>query len=115
VPAVPVAINGTGWLGFGRPIRVRVGPAITTDGLDRRRDAALVTQRIHDALAALVADWPDRPPPGPFWRRLTETFNDWPEGQRPDLPTEESQSNVRSVSARRAGPGPSGILGRPIV
>jgi outer membrane receptor protein involved in Fe transport len=55
-----VRLNLAGYfVGFGRTIRVRVGPAIVTDGLDRRRDAALVTQRLHDGLAALVADWPD--------------------------------------------------------
>jgi hypothetical protein len=39
-----------------------------------------------EALRRLVADYPDPPPPGPVGRWLTELFNDWPEGRRPDLP-----------------------------
>ncbi len=31
VPLVPVAINGTSWLAFGRRIRVRIGEPIPTD------------------------------------------------------------------------------------
>ena len=37
VPVVPVAINGTSWLGFGRRVRVRVGEPLPIAGLDRRR------------------------------------------------------------------------------
>jgi 1-acyl-sn-glycerol-3-phosphate acyltransferase len=89
VPVVPVAINGTSWLAFGRMIRVRIGEPVPTVGLDRRRDVAAVTAEVRRRLADLVADYPDPPPPGPFWRRLTEMFNEWPEGARPDLPAAE--------------------------
>jgi 1-acyl-sn-glycerol-3-phosphate acyltransferase len=88
VPVVPVAINGTGWLGFGRRIRVRVGEPVPTAGLDRRRAAAGVTAEVRRRLADLVADAPETPPPGRLWQRITEVFNDWPEGARPTSPQE---------------------------
>lgn len=89
VPVLPVAINGTSWLGFGRRVRVRVGEPVPTVGMDRRRDAARVTAEVRERLAALVADFPEQPPPGRFWRRVTEIFNDWPEGSRPDPPVQK--------------------------
>jgi 1-acyl-sn-glycerol-3-phosphate acyltransferase len=89
VPIVPVAINGTSWLGFGRRVRVRIGQPVPTAGLDRRRDTARVTAQVRERLADLVADVPELPPPGAFWRRVTEIFNDWPEGARPTAPTDE--------------------------
>ncbi len=89
VPVVPVAINGTSWLGFGRRIRVRIGEPVPTAGLDRRRDVALVTGEVRRRIAALVADYPEQPVPGPLWRRITELFNDWPEGARPEVPGRE--------------------------
>ena len=89
VPVVPVAINGTSWLGFGRRIRVRIGEPVATAGLDRRRDVTAVTAEVRRRLAALVADFPDQPLPGPRWRWITELFNDWPEGSRPPLPGDE--------------------------
>ena len=88
VPIVPVAVNGTSWLGFGRRIRVRIGAPVPVTGLDRRRDLTGVTAAVRKRLGELVADFPEPPPPGPFWRRVTELFNDWPEGHRPDLPQE---------------------------
>jgi 1-acyl-sn-glycerol-3-phosphate acyltransferase len=94
VPVVPVAINGTGWLGFGRRIRVRIGEPVPTAGLDRRRGVADVTAEVRRRMAELVADAPDLPPPGGVWQRVTEIFNDWPEGARPE-PT--PKSNGRSV------------------
>ena len=36
VPLVPIAINGTGWLGFGRRVRVKVGAPIDTTGFNKR-------------------------------------------------------------------------------
>jgi 1-acyl-sn-glycerol-3-phosphate acyltransferase len=88
VPVVPVGINGTGWLGFGRTVRIRVGPAIPIEGYDRRTGVAALTAEIRSRLEALVADFPDRPPPGRFGRWLTEAFNDWPEGARPPDPVD---------------------------
>jgi 1-acyl-sn-glycerol-3-phosphate acyltransferase len=89
VPIVPVAVNGTSWLGFGRQIRVRIGEPVSTEGLDRKADATRVTADVHGRLSGLVADYPELPPPGQAWRRITEVFNDWPEGPRPDAPTGE--------------------------
>jgi 1-acyl-sn-glycerol-3-phosphate acyltransferase len=86
VPLVPLAVNGTGWLGFGRTVRVRVGPPIPAVGRPTREAVEQLTERLSAALLGLVADFPDRRPPGPAWQRLTELFNDWPEGSRPPLP-----------------------------
>jgi 1-acyl-sn-glycerol-3-phosphate acyltransferase len=85
VPIVPLAINGTSWLAFGRRVRVRFGEPIPVSGRPTREAIARLTARTSDALRALVADFPDPPPPGPFGRWLTERFNDWPEGARPEL------------------------------
>lgn len=83
VPLVPVAINGTGWLAFGRTVRVRIGESILPEGRPTREHVDELSVRLSRALEALVADFPDRPPPGPFGRWLTELFNEWPEGVRP--------------------------------
>lgn len=85
VPVIPIAINGTSWLGFRRRIRVRVGTPIPVDGRATREAVDALTARTADALLHLVADFPDPGRPGPFGRWLTEVFNDWPEGARPEL------------------------------
>ncbi len=85
VPIVPIAINGTSWLGFRRTIRIRVGEPIPPGGRASRESVAALTRQTEEALLALVADFPDRPRPGTLGRWLTEVFNDWPEGRRPAL------------------------------
>ena len=85
VPLVAVAVNGTGWLGFGRTLRVRIGEPIAAEGRPTRSAVRRLTERLEADLLALTADFPDRRPPGRVWRRLTELFNDWPEGARPPL------------------------------
>ncbi len=79
VPIVPVAINGTRWLRFGKTIRVRVGEPIPTTG--RRADRATVrelTDRVRDELQSMVGGYADSAVPGPFGRWLTEAFNERP-------------------------------------
>ena len=83
VPIIPVAINGTSWLGFRRVVRVRVGEPIPAEGRANRENVEELTARTAAALCSMVADFPDRATPGPFGRWLTELFNDWPEGSRP--------------------------------
>lgn len=85
VPLVPVAVNGTSWVAFGRRVRVRVGEPI--QGGERPTAAAVtaLTGRLQAALEGLIADAPEPQPPGPVGRWLTERFNDWPEGDRPPL------------------------------
>lgn len=85
VPIVPLAISGTSWLGFRRRIRVRVGEPIEPTGRPNRDNVDAMTARTREALLALVSDAPDLPPPGPFGRWLTELFNEWPDGERPEL------------------------------
>jgi 1-acyl-sn-glycerol-3-phosphate acyltransferase len=89
VPIVPVAINGTGWLGFRRLVRVRFGPPIAVpEGVRAATREAVdeTTGRAWEALHGLLKGFPDRPPPHIVGRRLTELFNDWPEGARPPVP-----------------------------
>jgi len=84
VPLVPVAINGTSWLGVGRRARVRVGAPLVRPGV--RPDRAAVEALTADATAslrALVADASEPGAPGRFGRWLTELFNEWPEASRP--------------------------------
>ena len=98
VPLVPVAINGTSWLGFRRVVRVRVGSPIAPDTTTSRPTAAAVaglTAAAQAALEDLVADFPDRPLPGLLGRMLTELFNDWPGGSRP--PAQAGKSDFGSV------------------
>jgi 1-acyl-sn-glycerol-3-phosphate acyltransferase len=108
VPVVPVAINGTSWLGFGRVIRIRIGEPIPVTGLDRRRDVGTLTATVRDGLLALVADFGEPELPGRFWRWLTEAFNDW-SGPRPAL--SDPYSNMRSIPAEPEAGADSGILG----
>jgi long-chain acyl-CoA synthetase len=84
VPLVPVAINGTSWLGFGRRVRIRVGQPLPPDGRPNRAGVDALTGAMTGAIQALVADAPQPGPPGRFGRWLTEVFNEWPEGRRPD-------------------------------
>jgi 1-acyl-sn-glycerol-3-phosphate acyltransferase len=89
VPLVPVAINGLSWLAFGRQVRVRIGQPIPALGRPTRTALTELTERTWSALHELVADYPDPVPPRPGspWYRLTEVFNDWPDGGRPAVPT----------------------------
>lgn len=91
VPVVPMAVNGTSWLGFRRVVRVRVGLPINAAPAAARRPAAheiaRLTAQIQSGLDLLVADFPEQPRPGPIGRWLTELFNDWPEGSRPPAQT----------------------------
>jgi 1-acyl-sn-glycerol-3-phosphate acyltransferase len=103
VPVIPVAINGTSWLGFRRRIRVRVGEPIAAAGRPTREAVAAMTGRTEDALRALVADFPDPPEPGRFGRWLTELFNDWPEGARPRLGEGDAATLERGRAAGQGG------------
>lgn len=84
VPIIPLAINGTSWLGVRRTVRIRVGEPIQPAGRPTREAVRALTEQTEAALRRMVADHPDLPPPGPFGRWLTEVFNDWPEGRRPE-------------------------------
>ena len=86
VPIVPIAINGTSWLRFGRRVTVTVGEPIEVSGRPRRDAVDALTARVAERLGALLAARPDFPRPGRLGRWLTEVFNDWPEGARPPLP-----------------------------
>ncbi len=85
VPIIPLAINGTTWLSFRRGVRIRVGEPILGEGRPTSEAVDALTALIAAALHAMTADFPDPPPPGRLFRRLTELFNDWPEGARPEL------------------------------
>ncbi len=89
-PLVPVAISGTSWLGFRRTVRVRIGLPIQWPPMSLGRptsdEVTRLTGEAQSAIEILVADFPDQPKPGPVGRWLTELFNEWPEGSRPQVP-----------------------------
>jgi 1-acyl-sn-glycerol-3-phosphate acyltransferase len=99
VPIIPLAINGTSWLGVGRRIRVRVGEPIAPEGRPSREAVEAMTARTAASLLALVADFRDPPEPGRFGRWLTEAFNDWPEGARPALGEGDAAADRREGAA----------------
>jgi len=104
VPIVPVAINGTTWLGFRRVVRVRVGLAIeapTSPARPHTDDVRRLTSQARSALETLVSDFPEQPRPGPFGRWLTELFNDWPEGSRPPIAAQPSDRRITGPVSRR--------------
>jgi hypothetical protein len=82
IPLVPIAINGTSWLRFGGRVRVRVGEPFLTAGRPTRAAIQALTTEAWETLHDMVADAHELPVPGPIGRRLTERFNDWPEGSR---------------------------------
>ena len=82
IPLVPIAIHGTSWLALGRRVRVVIGEPLVATGRPNREHVDALTARCHAALLALVREEPETERPGPFGRRITEAFNDWPEGDR---------------------------------
>jgi 1-acyl-sn-glycerol-3-phosphate acyltransferase len=101
VPIIPLAINGTSWLGFRRTIRVRVGEPLVPEGRPTREAVEALTGRTAASLRALVADFADPPVPGRLGRWLTELFNDWPEGARPAL----GEGDAAGLEGEGAEPG----------
>ncbi len=105
VPIIPLAINGTSWLGFRRSIRVRVGEPIEPGGPPTREAVQALTRGTEAALRAMVADFQDPRQPGTLGRWLTELFNDWPEGVRPAL----GEGDAAAATRPRSGePGAGG-------
>jgi len=100
VPMVPIAINGTSWLCLGRRVRVRIGEPLEVSGRPNRKAVDELTERCRRALEAMVAGEPEYPPPGRFGRRITEIFNDWPEGDR-----SAAEAAGRALRADRAAAG----------
>jgi 1-acyl-sn-glycerol-3-phosphate acyltransferase len=90
VPIVPVAINGNGWLKFRAVVRLRIGAPIYGEPLASPRpkpdEVGRLADKVGVAFRWMVADAHERPKPGALESRLTELFNDWPEGERPDVP-----------------------------
>lgn len=99
VPLVPIAIAGTSWIAFGRRVRVRVGAPIPAVGRPDRATIAATTATLAGSLAALVADAPAVVRPGRCWSRLSEVFDEWPEGSR--------EAALAAQLAARTPPGPA--------
>ncbi len=108
VPVVPIAINGTSWLAFRRGVRVRLGEPIRPEGRATRPAIDALTRQIESALLAMTADFPDPPPSRGLFGRLTEWFNDWPEGHRPELGEGDGAAYTRTLSERDAAEGAAG-------
>jgi 1-acyl-sn-glycerol-3-phosphate acyltransferase len=103
VPVIPLAINGSSWLGFRRTIRIRVGEPLLAEGRPTREAIETLTGRTADALHALIGDFADPPVPGRFGRWLTEVFNDWPEGARPALGAGDAAGTDREAASGTPG------------
>jgi 1-acyl-sn-glycerol-3-phosphate acyltransferase len=84
VPIVPVVINGMTWFSLGSRVRVRIGDPIASEGRPTREAVDRATSQTWSAMHEMVGDFPERRHPGRFGTWLTELFNDWPEGRRPD-------------------------------
>lgn len=83
VPLVPVAIRGTRWLRFGKPVEIRIGnPIFSSTETARtgahRADVVRVTAATQDALAGLVRGAEAGRAAGRFGRWLTDLFNERP-------------------------------------
>ena len=79
VPIVPLAVIGTRWLRFGKPITLRFGPPIETAGRRPDRQAMReLTAQLTLAMERLLEGVQEEPPPGRFGRWLTEVFNERP-------------------------------------
>ena len=105
VPMVPIAINGTSWLQLGRVVRVRIGEPLEVAGRPSRQAVDELTERCRRALEAMVADEPEHAPPGRFGRRVTELFNDWPEGDRAAAEEASRASRAVQLAAERGAAG----------
>jgi 1-acyl-sn-glycerol-3-phosphate acyltransferase len=84
VPIVPVAISGTTWFSIGSRVRIRIGQPIPATGRPRREAVEALTTATWTSLCDLVRGSPQPRRPGRIGTRLTELFNDWPEGSRQD-------------------------------
>jgi hypothetical protein len=103
-----VAINGTSWLAFRRGVRVRVGVAITPAERVTHESVGALTRQVEAALLAMTADFADPPRPGGRFARLTEWFNDWPEGARPELGAGDGAAYVAGLRERDPAGGATG-------
>ncbi len=111
VPLVPIGIEGTSWLGFGRTVRLRVGEPLRFSGRPTSEAVEAATARAWCALFELTRDAQERTIPGPFGRWLSERFDDWPEGARP----ERTPGAVGPIPRDRPVVGPSGPCSPPDV
>jgi 1-acyl-sn-glycerol-3-phosphate acyltransferase len=84
VPIVPLTIVGMSWFSVGSRVRVRLGQPIATSGRPTREVVEALTAETWSALTDLSGVATTRERPGRFGRWLTELFNEWPEGVRPD-------------------------------
>ena len=84
VPIVPVALNGLTWYTIGRRVRIRIGEPLPVSGRPTREAVEALTAATRSALQELVADFPKPRRPGRLGCWLTEVFNEWPEGRRPE-------------------------------
>jgi hypothetical protein len=88
---------------------VRIGEPLEVSGRPSRRAVDELTDRCQRALEAMVADEPEHRPPGPFGRRVTEMFNEWPEGDRA-----AAEAAGRALRAERDGADPGSEAGSPM-
>ncbi len=108
VPVIPLAVNGTSWLAFRRGVRIRVGEPIHPPGRSSHGAVAVLTAQLEATLLEMTADFPEPEPSGRAFRRLTEWFNDWPEGARPALGEGDGAAYLREIRERDPAGGAAG-------
>jgi 1-acyl-sn-glycerol-3-phosphate acyltransferase len=78
-PVVPTAIIGTRWIHFRSRVVLRIGAPLRPEEFPMSKDGLQrMTQAIQLRLQGMLAGVPDRDPPGPVGRAISEAFNDRP-------------------------------------
>ena len=76
---LPTALIGTRWVHLGSHVTIRIGRPVSPDVFPAgKAGLAEMTAAVQDQLQGLLAGVPERQPPGPFGRWLSELFNDRP-------------------------------------
>ena len=87
VPVLPTAIIGTRWIHLRSRVVIRIGaPVRPEDFAAGKEGLRAMTAVLQERLSGMLAGVPDRDPPGPLGRAISEAFND-----RPWLGTEDER------------------------
>lgn len=77
VPVLPTAIIGTRWIHLRSRIVIRIGAPVRPEDFPAGKDGLQrMTALLQDRLQGMLEGVPDRDPPGPLGRAISEAFND---------------------------------------
>jgi 1-acyl-sn-glycerol-3-phosphate acyltransferase len=78
-PILPTAIIGTRWIHFRSRVVIRIGSPVSPVDFPAGRDGLRrMTASVQARLQGMLAGVPERDPPGPIGRAISEAFNDRP-------------------------------------